>query len=410
MPVAAPSYAQAPVWSPSQNWSTASQWAAPLQPIDPPNYYTPPVMQARRRRSWRGVKFVLFLGVVGLIGYAARDHLPRSLSEAQATWASLTDMASKLRNRLEGSKGDSAPVAGAPAAASGPHASRGPEIVPIPTVGQAAPTRGTAPRLAPRPEPAPSSAGEPGAARGRVLVPSRPSHLVAALSPPSPAPVRPAAPRKAAGDPFEDDAAAAAALAKPLRTPVAAAAREVPPSDDPAAAPAPRVAPAERPAVAAKPAQAERADRAERPERPAPKGSLDDLMNTAVAAPVKKPARPNREGREIDRRLAGFNEVKDEQPRKKLDEPPPVHALTRTEVQTVMRGVEANVRECYKQFHVGGPADVKVSVGEDGTVKSLTLSGPFTGTPTGSCVERFVKAATFPPSAGLRFDYRLSVR
>jgi hypothetical protein len=141
---------------------------------------------------------------------------------------------------------------------------------------------------------------------------------------------------------------------------------------------------------------------------PAPKpvpGSLDDLMSSAV----KKPARSRAE---IDKRLAGINENKDEAaPRKKavVEEAPAVHALTRTEIQSVMHGVQGKVSECYRQYHQGGPVDAKVTVAKDGSVSSVSLV-QFTGTPTGNCVERAISVANFPESGGLRFDYRLSLR
>jgi hypothetical protein len=192
------------------------------------------------------------------------------------------------------------------------------------------------------------------------------------------------APRAAIG--YERDAAAAPALAKPLRTPVAAA----PPREAPA--------PAERVVHEAKPAHE---------ARPVP-GSLDDLMSSSL----KKPAQPTRGSKELDRRLAGVNETREEAPRKKADaEPAPAHALTRNEIQSVMHAVQAKVSsDCYQKFRQNGPADLKLAVNEGGSVTSVAVSGQFAGTPTGACVERLVKAASFPESGGLRFDYRISVR
>jgi hypothetical protein len=75
-----------------------------------------------------------------------------------------------------------------------------------------------------------------------------------------------------------------------------------------------------------------------------------------------------------------------------------------------MSGVQAKVSDCYRKFQVPGAADVKIAVGEDGSVTTVSVAGPVAGTPSGACVERAVSSATFPPSSGLRFDYRLQLR
>jgi hypothetical protein len=143
------------------------------------------------------------------------------------------------------------------------------------------------------------------------------------------------------------------------------------------------------------------------PAKPAPApGSLDDLMATAVVH------NPPKQKSELDRRLAGVDEVKDEREttRHREDAPPAAHSLTRSEIQAAMKAIQPKVGDCARQFQASGAAELKVTVAEDGTVKVVNIHGVFSGTPTGECVERAVKAAVFPPSSGLRFDYPLSLR
>jgi hypothetical protein len=128
-----------------------------------------------------------------------------------------------------------------------------------------------------------------------------------------------------------------------------------------------------------------------------------------MSSSLKHPAKA---GREIDKRLAGVGESRDaDQPRKRADaEPQAAHALSRNEIQTAMGGLKPKMHDCSQQFQQTGPADVKVTVGEGGSVTAVALSGQFAGTPTGACVEKAVKSVSFPQSGGLRFDYRLSLR
>ena len=51
-----------------------------------------------------------------------------------------------------------------------------------------------------------------------------------------------------------------------------------------------------------------------------------------------------------------------------------------------------------------------VVIGKSGRVSSATVSGKFAGTPTGSCVERAVKTASFPPSDGFTTPYPFQLK
>jgi len=65
-----------------------------------------------------------------------------------------------------------------------------------------------------------------------------------------------------------------------------------------------------------------------------------------------------------------------------------------------MSKVKGKVAACYDQFKVPGMANVAVTIAKSGTVQSASVSGAFAGTPTGSCVEKAVKSATFPKFKG----------
>ena len=79
----------------------------------------------------------------------------------------------------------------------------------------------------------------------------------------------------------------------------------------------------------------------------------------------------------------------------------------------VMRGMNAvkpAVARCYERYQIPGMAMVNVVIGKNGHVSSATVTGKFAGTPTGSCVEKAVKSASFPPSDGLTTPYPFQLK
>ncbi len=75
-----------------------------------------------------------------------------------------------------------------------------------------------------------------------------------------------------------------------------------------------------------------------------------------------------------------------------------------------MNSVKPKVAACYSEFKVQGMAMVNVVIGKNGKVTSATVSGKFAGTPTGACVEKAVKSASFPPSDGLQTPYPFQLK
>jgi len=132
------------------------------------------------------------------------------------------------------------------------------------------------------------------------------------------------------------------------------------------------------------------------------KGSLDDLLEGALSG--KKP-----------RARAATNNNDDDSPapsRKGGSAEPAAAAgpLAKSAVVSGMNGIKGKITDCYNQFKVPGMAMVNVVIGKNGKVSSATVIGKFAGTPTGGCVEKAVKSASFPPSEGLSTPYPFQLR
>jgi predicted Zn finger-like uncharacterized protein len=118
------------------------------------------------------------------------------------------------------------------------------------------------------------------------------------------------------------------------------------------------------------------------------KGSLDDLLNDATPT-----------------RGSGHAKASD-------DDKPAAAAgpLGKSAVVAGMNSVKGKVAACYNEYKVQGMAMVNVVIGKSGKVTSATVSGKFAGTPTGGCVEKAVKSATFPPSDGFSTPYPFQLK
>jgi hypothetical protein len=125
-------------------------------------------------------------------------------------------------------------------------------------------------------------------------------------------------------------------------------------------------------------------------EKKAAKGSLDDLLEGAL------------NHKSTNSGAASRPRVDDDSPRASSASSGP---LAKGSVVAGMNSVKGKIGDCYQQFKVPGMAMVNVVIGKSGRVSSATVSGKFAGTPTGSCVERAVKTASFPPSDGLTTPY-----
>jgi hypothetical protein len=129
------------------------------------------------------------------------------------------------------------------------------------------------------------------------------------------------------------------------------------------------------------------------PEKKAAKGSLDDLLEGALNhKPAAAAAKPR---------------VEDDAPKAAAGGGGP---LAKSAVVAGMNGVKGKISDCYSQFKVPGMAMVNVVIGKTGHVSSATVTGKFAGTPTGACVEKAVKTASFPPSDGLSTPYPFQLK
>jgi len=90
--------------------------------------------------------------------------------------------------------------------------------------------------------------------------------------------------------------------------------------------------------------------------------------------------------------------------------PPPAAALSPADISRVMAGVKTRSNDCARRLGQQGNAELKITVGKDGRVSDVNLGGNVAGTPLGACIEKATRAATFPASSGLRFDYRIDAR
>jgi predicted Zn finger-like uncharacterized protein len=202
-----------------------------------------------------------------------------------------------------------------------------------------------------------------------------PPQVIVQAPPVAPAAVPGAAPGTPAAVPGTPPGAPAAAVpGAPPGTPVAAA--EAPKEHHKSSSKSPK---ATTPGAAAAPAAAAVPAAAAAKAAPKKKGGgdeLDDLLNNAAP---DKPSAPKHSAPKED--AGGGADLPD--------------SLSKSDIVNGMGKVKGKVGECYGQFKVPGMANVTVTIGRNGHVSSASVSGSFAGTPTGACVERAVKTATF---------------
>ncbi len=116
-----------------------------------------------------------------------------------------------------------------------------------------------------------------------------------------------------------------------------------------------------------------------------------------------------RESKDLDALLKDVQKSKPEPPPKR-EAPPPPASLSASDISKVMAGVKTRGNQCAQRLGQKGVAELKITVGKDGHVTDVNVGGKVADTPLGACVEKATRAATFPPSSGLRFDYRIDCR
>ena len=82
------------------------------------------------------------------------------------------------------------------------------------------------------------------------------------------------------------------------------------------------------------------------------------------------------------------------------DDPNLPETLGRGDVMAGMAGVQPRALACHQQYHVAGTAMVKVTIAKNGRVSTAAVQGALAGTPTGECVARAVRGASFKKFRG----------
>jgi hypothetical protein len=133
--------------------------------------------------------------------------------------------------------------------------------------------------------------------------------------------------------------------------------------------------------------------------------SLDNLMADGVSDSKGK----KRDSKDLDALLKDVQKSKPE-PKAKPEPPPPAPALSPSDISRVMAGVKTRANDCARRLGQKGNAELKITVGKDGRVSDVSVGGNVADTPLGACIDKATRAAVFPASSGLRFDYRIDAR
>ncbi|MEM9492001.1 MAG: hypothetical protein AAGC55_22840, partial [Myxococcota bacterium] len=86
--------------------------------------------------------------------------------------------------------------------------------------------------------------------------------------------------------------------------------------------------------------------------------------------------------------------------------------LTPDDIKTSLAPAKAQAQECYATYGVSGEARFRLRIDNEGAITKLDQRGDFTDTPTGICIEKAVRATTFPKSKKLAttVDYPFVLR
>ena len=133
---------------------------------------------------------------------------------------------------------------------------------------------------------------------------------------------------------------------------------------------------------------------------------LDNLMADVVTD--NKGKNKKRESKDIDTMLKDVQKSNPAPPPKR-DPPPSLPPLSPADISRVMAGVKTRGNDCAQRFGQKGVAELKLTVGKDGKVTNVVVGGKLANTPVAACIEKATRAASFPPSSGLRFDYKMDV-
>lgn len=163
------------------------------------------------------------------------------------------------------------------------------------------------------------------------------------------------------------------------------------------AAPAPKAAPS--------------APAPEPPSRPAASKSSDPLDNLLAGAVTdsKGKSSSKKTSKDIDAMLKDVQKG-DAAPAPKAKEQTALPPLSSSDISKAMAGVKVRSNECARRLNQKGIAELNLNVAKSGRVTDVTVGGKVAGTPLADCIAKAARGATFPPNAGLRFDYKIDAR
>jgi hypothetical protein len=164
------------------------------------------------------------------------------------------------------------------------------------------------------------------------------------------------------------------------------------------------------PSSKSKPASRESAAAEKRAPEPKPAAarsndSLDSLMADGGSDSKGK----KRESKDLDALLKDVQKSKPAPPPKHED-PPPASPLSPGDISRVMAGVKTRGNACAQRLGQKGNAELKITVGKSGAVTDVQVGGKVANTALAECIDKAIRAAKFPASSGLKFDYRIDVR
>ncbi|HJX63263.1 MAG TPA: hypothetical protein VJ860_04845 [Polyangia bacterium] len=155
------------------------------------------------------------------------------------------------------------------------------------------------------------------------------------------------------------------------------------------------------------PARTAKNEPAAKPAASPSQDSLDNLM-ADVTTDRKGKDKPHQD-KSLDALLNDVQKGKPDSP-PKHDAPASLPPLSQSDITRVMAEVKTRGKECARQLGQKGIAELNLVVGKEGRVTQVSVGGNVANTPLAACIEKAVRAASFPRSAGLRFDYRIDVR
>jgi len=334
--------------------------------------------QPPRKVRWGRLSVWTALVFVGgtAVGFVAKDALVKAGAELGVNLGSTT-VAPSLAVRSAASQAASSSVPSVAAVAPKPETA----AAAVPSGAAPAPTPRPVVKLAdaPAPEPAKSAHTPSHSARPDLTAEASPgaSGKVAKGSAKAVAMASPAGHKSTFDEPFADESGS-----NPASKPAASPSRK---SDDASTVAAPKGEPAKKSARS--------------------NDSLDSLMADSPGDSKGK----KHDSKDIDALLKDVQKPRAE-PAPKKEAPAPAAALSASDISRVMNGVKTRSKDCANKLGQKGVAELKITVGKSGAVADVHLGGKLVNTPVGECIEKVTRAAVFPPSSGLVFDYRVDAR